>query len=46
MDYEMSQADDSGIEEKAYVMPDGSVMEVDRKTRYMMGEILFRFSFG
>lgn len=43
MDYELSQPDDSDIEDKAYVLPDGSVMEIDKHTRYLMGEILLRW---
>lgn len=37
---ELSEPDDSDIEERAFVLPDGKVIELERELRFRMGEIL------
>lgn len=40
IDRELSEPDYSDIEDRAFVLPDGKVIEIDRELRFRMGEVL------
>ena len=42
LETELNRPDYSDIEERAYILPDGNLIELDRQLRLGMGEILVR----
>lgn len=42
LDRELQMRDQSDIEDRAFVLPDESIIEIDRDTRFKMGEVLVR----
>lgn len=42
LQHELDSHDDADIEDKAFVLPDGKVIELDKTLRYTMGEILVK----
>lgn len=42
LERELQMRDLSDIEDQAFVLPDESIIEIDRETRFKMGEVLVR----
>lgn len=42
LESELKKPEDTDIEDKSYVLPDGTIIELERDLRMKMGEILVR----